>query len=236
MMAKSKMMKPFFQPRAIFYLLSSILVFSLAGCSILGVAAYKLAPPQTVNPKYTNLAGQSVGIMVWADRGIRIDWPSLSLDLANTIQNQLTSAQAEKNNQKNLKYVLHGTTFPFPAASFVRYQQDHPEIEAMPIAEVAPRLGVSRLIYVELQSFATRSYSSVDLFRGQAKADVKVFEIKDGKATMAQEWPDVEASYPPDATPEGESNLGDARTYIGTVNEFGTNIAHLFIPYQVEPE
>src|SRR5215212_9913472 len=106
-----------------FFLLPSL----LAGCAVLGVAAYKLAPPPTIHPEYTGLKGQSVGIMVWADRGIRIDWPNLQLDLANAVQNQLAASKKKE---------LEGAQLNVQPASIVRYQRDHPQIEAMNITEV----------------------------------------------------------------------------------------------------
>jgi hypothetical protein len=224
---------PFYLFRFSFFL---PLALSLSGCALLGVAAYKLAPPKTVKPQYTNLQNQSIGVMVWADRGLRIDWPSLRLDLANNIQHKLQAAQADKDNAKKKDYVLTGATFPYPPASIVRYQMDHPDTEAMPIGEIAPRLGVSRLIYVEIQEFGTRSDMAVDLYRGRARANVRVYEIANGQAKMANEWNNVQAGYPEKSPPEGLPTLGDARTYVGTIDAFGTEIAHLLIPYQVEPE
>src|SRR5881394_994935 len=61
----------------------------LCGCALLGVAAYKLKPPDTIKPQYMNLVNQRVGVMVWADRGLRIDWPALQLDLGNGIDQKL---------------------------------------------------------------------------------------------------------------------------------------------------
>src|SRR5687767_3592168 len=101
----------------------------LGGCQILGVAVYKLAPPPTIQPKYMGLENQTVGVMVWADRGLRIDWPTLQLDLANTVQKKLTDFQ--KAGKREAK-TLAGSSFPVLPASIVRYQKDHPEIEAMP--------------------------------------------------------------------------------------------------------
>src|SRR5215213_2725554 len=93
-----------------------LLLLSLAGCNALGVAAYKLTPPPTIKPKYTNLQNQSIGVMVWADRGLRIDWPSLQLDLANTIQTKLNNPENAKKKE------LKGVTYPVQPASIVRYQ------------------------------------------------------------------------------------------------------------------
>src|SRR5437867_11282410 len=129
-----------FVGRAILYPLSSILVFLLAGCAALGVAAYKLKPAETIKPKYTNLVNQSVGVMIWVERGIRIDWPSLQIDLANGIDHKLKEQTTDAKGKPKAK-TLAGVTYPVQPGSIARYQMDHPEVEAMPVAEVAPKLG-----------------------------------------------------------------------------------------------
>ena len=212
-----------------FILLAFILL--LPGCQILGVAAYKLAPPPTIQPKYMGLENQSTGVMVWADRGLRIDWPTLQLDLANSVQKKLTEFQ--KTGKRESK-TLAGTSFPVLPASIVRSQKDHPEIEAMPVTEIAPRLGVNRLIYVELEDFATRSDQSLALFRGTGEATVKVVEVHNADAVVAFEQNNVQSAYPPKAPAEGVANLGDMRTYSGTVDALSTEIARLFVQYQLE--
>src|SRR3954467_14758543 len=112
--------------------------FFLQGCAILGVGA-AMMPPPTIQPRYTGLAGEKVGVMVWTDPGIRIDWPAVQVDLANAVQNKLIANPKAKSLLK--------TTYPVQPASIARYQQDHPEVETMPVTEVAPRLGgLSRLI------------------------------------------------------------------------------------------
>jgi hypothetical protein len=206
---------------------------ALSGCQILGVAAHALPPP-TIQPKYANLAGQSLGVMIWADRGIRIDWPNVQLDLGNAVQKKLADAAAAADKSGKPKQ-LKGVTFAYPAASFVRYQKDHPEIEGRPVVDVAPQLGVRRLIYVEIEDFATRSDMSVELFRGSASATVRVIEIDDaGHAKVAFEQNNVRAIFPPKVPREGLPTIGDARTYGGLIDAFSTEITHLFVPYQEE--
>src|SRR5215204_2451493 len=92
--------------RLAFFLLPFYL---LSGCQILGVAAYKLKPPETVQPKYMGLENQSTGVMVWADRGLRIDWPTIQLDLANSVQKKLIDFQKGKGRESK---TLGGTSFP----------------------------------------------------------------------------------------------------------------------------
>jgi hypothetical protein len=211
---------------SILYLLSFILVFLATGCTLIGVAAHKLTPPPTIHPEYTGLKGQTIGVMVWADPGIRIDWPNLQLDLANAIQNKLKESK---------KKDVEGATFPVLPASIVRYQRDHPQIEAQHVTEVAPKLGVSRLIYLELEDFATRSDMSVDLFRGQARGIVRLIEVDaNGNAKIPFENNKVAAQFPQKTPTEGLPGVGDARIYAGTVDAMATEVAHLFISYQVE--
>jgi hypothetical protein len=203
----------------------SLFLFLLSGCTAIGVAAYKLSPPPTIHPKYTGLAGQSIGVMVWADRGIRIDWPNLQLDLANSVQGKLAESKAK---------TVAKSTFPVSPASIVRYQKDHPQIEGLHVTEVAPQLGVTRLIYVEMDDFATRSDMAVDLFRGHAKATVRLIEVENGKGKAVYENHEVAVFFPPKGAREGTPNSSDAKIYLGTTDALGTEIAHLFIPYQVE--
>ena len=212
--------------------LCAFLFSLLPGCTLLGVAAYKLKPPETVQPKYMGLENQSTGVMVWADRGLRIDWPMIQLDLANTVQQKLADFQKGKGRESK---TLVGTTFPVLPASIVRFQKDHPEFEAMPVTDIAPRLGVKRLIYVELEDFATRSNQQVALYRGTGNATVKLIEVdNDGTARVAFEQNNVAAHFPPKAPPEGTSAFGDARIYAGTIDALGTEVARLFVQYQLE--
>jgi hypothetical protein len=198
----------------------------LAGCSALGVAAHAVPPP-TILPRYTGLTGQSVGVMVWADRGVRIDWPSIQLDLANAVQKRLQTSQAKE---------LKGTTFPLQPASIVRYQQDHPESEGSPITMVAPQLRVSRLIYVELETFSTRSDLSVDLYRGAAAATIKVIETTGATAKDVYTENNVSANFPPKAPREGVPNVGDYKIYTGTIDGLAEQIANRFLPHQEQED
>ncbi|HEX8323114.1 MAG TPA: hypothetical protein VF595_04295, partial [Tepidisphaeraceae bacterium] len=58
-----------------------VLLLGLSGCNVLGALAAK-APRPDVDAAYKGLAGQTVGVMVWADRGTQIDFSRLQLDVA----------------------------------------------------------------------------------------------------------------------------------------------------------
>jgi hypothetical protein len=207
---------------------------ALTGCNIVGagaVVANRIVPQKT-EAQYKGLAGESVGIMVWAERGIRIDWPTVQSDIATNLQNKLLAAQADKSKE------LKETKFPVPAASILRYQAEYPQIQSRPITEVAPHLanrtGLTRLIYIEVNDFSTRPAPGVALFRGSLSGSIKVLTIKDGKAVAVYEESDVRASFPKKSPEEGSPNLDDNRVYVGTVGEFTTEVVKRFITYEDE--
>jgi hypothetical protein len=204
----------------------------LTGCSVLGIGAQALPPP-TVVPEYKGFPGQTVAVMVWADRGMRIEWEFIQLDLANAIQSKLQQTVA--SDPKGKIEELKGTTFPVLPRSVIRFQQDNPEIEGQPITDVAPRLGVKRLIYVEVEDFATRPDGGVELFRGDANVTLRVVEIApDGTAKVAYEENEVRATFPPKSPKEGRPSLGDRRIYVGLIDALGDAIAKRFVPHPEE--
>jgi hypothetical protein len=129
-------------------------------------------------------------------------------------------------------------TFPTTPAAVVRFQQNHPEFEAVPPAEVAAKLGTSRVIYVEIENLQTRSDASVELFRGSASATLKVIEIPEGakKGTVAYDEGHISAVVPPHTTEEGRPEGNDFAYYRGIVDALTTELAKRFVPYEEEQQ
>ena len=198
----------------------------LAGCSVFGIAAQAL-PEGDVPARYKDLRGHSVAVMVWTPRGLQIDYPALRLDVASQVQDKLQRAQ------KAGKGELKGVAFPHIPASVVRYQEDHPELEGQPIDQVAPRLRVERLIYVEIDSFQTRAQNAIELFRGSVTGSLKVVDVDPGgTARVVYDEPGITVQYPSKGADEGYPDLGDDRTYRGTVHLFTNLLARRFFAHE----
>jgi hypothetical protein len=191
------------------------------GCAAVGVAAQALPEPD-VPAKYADLKGHSVAAMVWLPRGLETDYPGLRLDLTSGVMAELKHAAAAGRPE------LKGATFPHIPASLVRFQQDHPELEQSPIVSVAPRLGVQRLIYVEVENFQTRSDQAVELYRGSATVSVKLVEVDGNTARVAYEETGQTVTFPPRAPAEGVPGVGDAKIYRGTVDLVSMAIGRRF--------
>ena len=205
-----------------------LLAHFASGCQLFGLIG-RVLPDPTVGAKYHGLQNQNTAVMIWMDRSMAIDWPRLQLDLSRGIQTRLADLAKAKNPPKDLK----GTTFA-AAESVVRYQRDHPEIDSEAITEVAPRLNVTRLIYIELQQFSTRPEESVELFRGSLTANLKVVEVKDGKGKVTYEEDGIKVIYPKDSPDVGMPGLGDVPMYEKTVEAFSTEAMNRFVEHTEE--
>ena len=200
----------------------------ISGCEFFSLGE-KAMPPRQIKASYAGLQNQSVGVMVWADRGIRIDYPGMQLDTASGIQNKLQIAQKEKIKD------LEGTKFPVKPASIVRYQMDYPQIETLKLTDVAPKLGVNRLIYVEIDDFATRPHPGVELYRGSMSGTVKVLEIAPDKtAKVVYEESDIHTIFPAKSPEDGVLSGDDYRIYVGTVDAFTSEVVKRFAQHDSE--
>lgn len=205
--------------------LTGVLALSGGGCMILGYMATAM-PPMPVKAQYTGLKGQSVAIMVWTDRSLRIDFPVIQLDVANAIQLKLIAAQKDKKDD------LEGTTFPVEPRSVVRFQRENPEIAVKPITEVAGMIGVSRLIYIEITSFETRPVAELELFRGSITASIKVIEVDaNGVGKIGFEEDSVTTVFPKKSPPEGLPGSNDVRMYQGVLTDFTQRVAEKFFTH-----
>jgi hypothetical protein len=212
-------------------LLGLVLLPTLSGCVLLGIMG-KALPEQTVPARYSGLSGQTVAVMVWADAtGVQIDWPSIHLDAAHGIQSKLREAQTTGKPKE-----LENTKFTVDPAAVVEYQKDHPELVAESIEDVAPRLGVTRLVYLEIHGFQTRADSAVDLFRGTATGSIKVVEVTNGKARVVFTDDSLRVQFPKLSPEEGMPNTTDDAMYRGTLDALTTQAVLRFIPHPESAE
>jgi hypothetical protein len=228
--------------RASKLVLPCVLCLSLCGlcssCNIIGAVAQVL-PRADVAPAYTGLANQTIAVMVWADRGVRIDYPQLQSDVAKDITAKLHEGTRPKDPKQKPSPELSNAQYLDPMA-VIRFQADHPELEGLPSTDVATRLGVTRVIYVEVSSFETRSELSIDLFKGTVTGRLEVLEVNkgaDGTKTAHVAYADGELSsvYPPHR-PEGiaGTDVNAEHIYLKTVDQFATDISLKFVQHPGE--
>lgn len=214
--------------------LSLALLSCVGGCNAFGPigAVVAHAIPRTREAAYKKLAHQTVGVMCWADQGIRADNNYIQIDIAAGVEQKLKAKQATDKPK-----CLEGATFPIAPTVIAQYQEDHPEIEGLPITETAAKFNLTRLVYIEVTQFATRSAASLQLYRGTLTGNLQVVEIsKTGVAKVAYRENDIKISFPKDTPTDGLPNGNDYKIYTGTIDKFTTEIVHRLAPYEEDPD
>ena len=182
---------------------------------------------------YSGLYGQVVAVMVWADWGTRTEYNQIQLDLARSIQIKLEERIKKLQGEQKGKEQGPAATRFVDSRSVVRYQREHPEIDGQPIQQVAPKFGVDRVIYVEIESFQAQSPQTIMLLKGRTSATLRVAEVTggvDGIGRVAFEEMGIVAGFPPNA-PEGvvaSDRVTVETIYRGTVDALADRIVARF--------
>ena len=217
-----------FHPRSSTLSLAFIALLLLnSGCDQIGPIGGIIARtiPRHIDAAYKGLANQTVIVMVWMDRGMRNDYPDVQKDIGASLQSKLINIAREDKSG-----LFKGTEFPVLASTVVRNQEDHPEWDAESIINTASRFDGTRLIYLEVKDFATHA-GAQELFRGRLKADLKVLEMKDGKAKIVYTENDLAVDFPKDSPRDGLPIGTESTITQGTIDLFTTEAAKRFYPH-----
>jgi hypothetical protein len=203
------------------------LILSMAGCDLIGVLGDKAISDAPIDASYKGLKGQKVGIMCWADTGIVIDHPNVQGDISGSLQAKLDDAA--RNGADETKQIEWK-----PSRDISSYQQAHPELEADAAEQIAPRLGITRLIYIEITSLSLHSPTSPDLARGSAIGNVKVVEVENGTGHVVFQENSIAVDYPKNAPPDGLDTLRDEEVYQQTIGALTTALSERFVKHSKE--
>jgi hypothetical protein len=212
-------------------LIRSLLLIALAagltGCNVGGFLANAADLSATVDASYKGLHDQTCGVMVWADDGVLNDFRTLQLDTAKGIQVKLDeAAKVQTAEVMNIKWV--------PAERILEYQQNNTDISSEAAEVVATRLGLTRLIYIEVEQFQTHPPNSPDLWRGSMIATIQVIEVKDGSAKVVYSERGVSIVSPKNCPEEGLPNLDDDSVYAATLDTFTGEVGKRFVPHEAD--
>jgi hypothetical protein len=218
----------FDRPRSAGSILIALMALALlafaAGCETIGAVASKVEGAEDVAASYNGLKGQTVGVLVWADAGIIIDHPRIFADIGDSLQDKLQQAKAaDVPELKDTKFLSNNKV--------LRFQDAHPESQADSAEQIALKLPITRLIYVEVASLTIHPNNSLDLSKGEVVADVKVVEVASGKARSVYENDNISGVFPPNSPPEGMPGLDDETVYHKSIDALTTELAKLFITH-----
>ncbi len=158
------------RPCVSFALLTVALLSLMAfgGCGTVGALVGGMAESanrqgsSTIEARYTGLEGKSFAVVVAADRAIQADYPDVVARIC-----VLTSARLAKEAKAG-GFV--------PGEKVLEWQFNNPRWTTMPLSELASKLGVQRLVYIDLIEYRLRDPGNSYLWAGIASANVGVIE------------------------------------------------------------
>ena len=141
------------------------------GCAIFGFAAYVAENAQrtgstTYPAEYEGLEGKSYAVVVEADRAIQSEHDG-TVERITSVANTMIHDNAGAAN-----YI--------PTQRILGYMFEHPSWRALTRGELASRLGVERLIVIELREYQHHAPGNPYVWDGLASADVLVYEADSG--------------------------------------------------------
>jgi hypothetical protein len=204
-----------------------VLLLALSGCQVLGfggamIESYKRTTTRTVAGEYKGLEGKRWAVVVSADRVIQADYP----DIVPLITSEITGRLADRAQQQKI-----GAAGYIPADRVLRFQYENPGWVSVPRGELAKRLGVDRLIVVELIDYRLTEPGNRYLWAGEATGTLGVVEA-DGPAPdeVAFEKP-IRVTFP-DKQAIGPQDLPGPAVATTLVKRFVDRCAWLFYTHE----
>ncbi|MBN1845898.1 MAG: hypothetical protein JW810_09460 [Sedimentisphaerales bacterium] len=162
-------------------------VLASAGCNWLEYPFFLLfgQTHENVKAEYTALADTRVAIVVAGLPAIEFEYPYARTDLA------LAAASVIRSKVDNVQFVEPETVEQF--------QRENLDWIGMPMADIARRFDVQRILYLELMQFATLEPESVNLVRGRIWTQASVYETDSDRPNLPAYETEIQVVYPEQA-------------------------------------
>ncbi len=154
-------------PRSLFVAKVALLVVSLAlaGCQAIGWAAHGMSggvTKQQVKAQYLGLQNKTIAVVVAADDFTLFRYPEAPFKTCRAISARISDE-------------IPGARVVDPR-QIVRFQKDNPYWNTLLLSDLLKRLGVERLVYVDLVEYETHEAGNQHVGQGKIVANVNVLE------------------------------------------------------------
>ncbi len=189
---------------------------ALSGCNIIAAGATILAQDKEVevDAEYRGLENQRVGVLVAADDATYFRYPQAASRVNQAITIGLANA-------------LPSVTLLTPAAADAYIKRNPYWVTRRP-AVLMRELGVTRLITVDINRYATHEPGNFSEFRGVISATLSVCEADGNDPDNRSFDREVIAQFPDASTEFGVINGNEAQIEDAVLSTFSTQVANLF--------
>lgn len=198
-------------------LLLALAGMSLAGCEAAGFVAYAVAGGEgakiKVEAEYKGLQGERVAVLVNADPGLLYRHPNAQLEIGTAVSEAIAA---------NVPAVT-----VIDPSDIVAFQQRNIYWSTATYSRLADRLGVSRIVMVEMREYRLHDPGNTVMYRGVASARIEVAEADAANPDTPLYATEVTVAYPP-KRPEGVPNANPATIRKGLIDAFSRVVVGKF--------
>lgn len=191
----------------------------LGGCQVFGLGAQAFGGgSQTVAAEYNGLAGRTVAVLVAADEGTLYANPQIAADLGRIVSSSIASN-------------VDAATLMDPQ-QVEKFQDENPFWFTVPPNVVRGRLGVQRLVIVDVIEFKTHEPGAAHAWQGVMSANVDVIEAESPDANNAAYRGVVAIRYPPGGK-VGVLDVDAETMRFAMYKAFAAELSNLFSDHEV---
>ncbi|HUS92839.1 MAG TPA: hypothetical protein VM695_13355 [Phycisphaerae bacterium] len=197
----------------------------LSGCDAMAYTLYVLFPSareKEVEAECKELAGQSLAIVVYADRQTEFAYPGVRRSVAAVVMGELTQR-------------LEGLRVIDPAL-VTRYQDNNIYWDETPKTDLGKAFMADYVLFLSLVEYSTREPGSLNLYRGRITAQAGLYKtlLPERKARV---WSarEVRVRFP-EHDPTGEPSESDRVIRETTERLFADKLAKKFYDHKVPIE
>ncbi len=201
-------------------LLLTGLLITAPGCEVIGLpfaAMDREEGPQTFAPKYHDMEGRHVAVLVLADEYVRHRFPDAAVSVSAAVSRNLTQS-------------VPGLTTVSPD-QVAEYQKQNPFWSAVPPRDLITALAVERLIVIDIAEYRTQEPGNAHLWRGVIDANVAVHEAEATDPDDKTFEEHVRAEFP-ESTTVGLTRGDDQTIQLAVLRTFARRASGLFHEYQ----
>lgn len=199
-----------------------VAVASATGCNLIGFAAHVIAgdhPGKTkVSAAYRGLANHTAAVLVSTDDYTFFEHPGATAAVCREVSAQLVAQ-------------IPGVQVIDPV-QIQQFHQENPYWNTLPHGDLIKRLGVDRLIYIDVVQFATREPGNAYLWQGVMTANLGVAEAESPNANDFAFATAIQARYPETGS-VGVLNADHDTIQLGLLRVFSGQVMNLFRDHEV---
>lgn len=198
------------------------LLLVLSGCDAGGILGHLAGGPTKkvdVEAKYRGLEGKHLAILVSANEYLLYQYPDAATSVCTAVTNRIAA---------NLPSVT-----VVPPQQVIAFQDRNPYWTAMPHGELIEKLGVERLVIIDLSEYRTHEPGNAHVWQGYISGDVGVVEAESAANDRMVFREPVSAAFP-ENTKIGLLNQDEQTIELGMLAFFSRDAAGLFYDHTIE--